>query len=309
MRGLSRIYKGNFIYIGYFDEFGHNGAYISRNDVSFKTHPVFGLGGFVIPAESVRDFSKEFKWLKHQYLKDEIAAKVTSVGKNLNHWEKKGSSLLTTQNIEKYPEVRRLIGRVLKKLDEFGGQVYFYGQEKDKGPTNLISETNSERYDHVMKQLIQRLDRDLPLGSSLLMILDEQGDRERLEVYAGSASFMFTNPSGIRLIEPPMQVESHLYQTVQAADWICALLGRIAAYKYDEGFEEYKWASKYFGNQLAKMTSKSSKIRGLSGNANDKANLFPQYLGTLNRCFGNFQSPVSQNQMKQLLTRYSRTSP
>lgn len=53
MHGLS-CFKVRDMYIGYFDEFGHNGAYISRNDRKFKTHPAFGIGGFIIPADNAR---------------------------------------------------------------------------------------------------------------------------------------------------------------------------------------------------------------------------------------------------------------
>ena len=36
-----------------------------------------------------------------------------------------------------------------------------------------------------------------------------------------------------RLIEPPFHLESHRYQTLQAADWIAALVGHLAAYWAD----------------------------------------------------------------------------
>lgn len=41
------------MYVGYFDEFGHNGLYVGRHDSSFKTHPVFGLGGFVLSQRTI----------------------------------------------------------------------------------------------------------------------------------------------------------------------------------------------------------------------------------------------------------------
>jgi len=272
------------MYIGYFDEFGHNGAYISRDDKAYKTHPVFGLGGIVLPAESVRSFSGQFKRMKEHYLASEIKAKVTNQNKDVNHWEKKGSALLTTRNIEQYPEVRTLINRTLRAVKRLNGFVCFYGQQKEIGPPEQSNETNRSRYDHTMKQLVQRLDHDMPENSQLLMILDEQGNKERLEVYAGASAFMFSNASGQRLIEPPMQVESHLYQTVQAADWICALLGRISAYKFDPGFLEYQWSCRYFGDKLSDVTSSDSKIRGLARDE-PRSNLYPRFLGNFARCF------------------------
>ena len=35
------------------------------------------------------------------------------------------------------------------------------------------------------------------------------------------------------LIEPPFQVESHLYQTIQAADWLATWIGRLMARRVD----------------------------------------------------------------------------
>ena len=289
------------MYVGYFDEFGHNGLYVSRYDRSYKTHPVFGLGGFIVPSDNIRKLSGFFKYVKEQGLKEEIEAKVLSKGNKLEHWEKKGSALLTTRNVEKYNEVRRMINRVLNKLRDLGAEVVFYGQEKPRGGPSEIQESNAQRYDHAMKQLIKRISWDLPDGENLLMILDKQGDRERLEIYAGVASFMFSNEHAKRLIEPPMEVESHLYQTVQCADWICALLGRIAAYKFDPAFEEFRWAPEYFGGRLASITSKSSKIRGANAASRD---IYSQHLGKFTTCYDSGQVPASLDSLSALSNKY-----
>lgn len=289
------------MYIGYFDEFGHNGLYVSRSHSSYKTHPVFGLGGFIIPVDKVRELSGIFRYIKESGLKEEIEAKVISKGKRVEHWEKKGSALLTTQNVDKYQEVRRIIGRVLTKLEQLGARVVFYGQEKPRGGPDEVRETNAERYDHAMKQLIQRIHWDLPEDENLMMILDKQGDRERLEVFAGAASFMFSHKNANRLLEPPMEVESHLYQTVQCADWLCALIGRIAAYKFDPDFEEFKWAPRYFGDRLAKITSDKSKVLALSGGKD----LYPRYMGNFTTCYDSTRVPASPSSLAALQDRFA----
>ena len=191
--------------------------------------------------------------------------------------------------------------RVLNKLRDLGAEVVFYGQEKPRGGPSEIQESNAQRYDHAMKQLIKRISWDLPDGENLLMILDKQGDRERLEIYAGVASFMFSNEHAKRLIEPPMEVESHLYQTVQCADWICALLGRIAAYKFDPAFEEFRWAPEYFGGRLASITSKSSKIRGANAASRD---IYSQHLGKFTTCYDSGQVPASLDSLSALSNKY-----
>lgn len=269
-----RVDKEESLYLGYFDEFGHNGPYISRSHPTYKTHPVFGIGGFIIPAEHARELSARFRFIKEQGLKEEIDALVRSKGMPVEQWEKKGSALLTTKNIETYAQTRRIVFRVLSTLDKLGARVVFYGQQKPCGGPDTVLETTSQRYGHAMKQLITRVQGDLPGHETFLIVLDKQGKRERLEIFAETAAFMFSNNNADRLIEPPMEVESHLYQTVQCADWICAILGRISAYLLDPEFAEFTWAPKYFGTRLAALSTPSSKIRTLPGSKD----IYPQDL-------------------------------
>lgn len=269
------------MYIGYFDEFGHNGAYVSRRDSKYRTHPVFGIGGFIIPAHSVRQLSGEFRHIKESGLKEEIEAKVIPRNIPVTQWEKKGSALLTTRNVEKYREVRNMVNRLLRKLEALDAKIMFYGQEKPRGSNVDTGESESTRYEHAMKQLIKRVNWSIPENERHLMILDKQGPRERMEIFAASAAFMFSDDHANKLLEPPFEVESHLYQTVQCADWICAILGRIAAYKYDPDFDEYKWAVQYFGHRLAKVCSPHSKIRA----AGSPRDMHPNHLGSFTKCF------------------------
>ncbi|APT93012.1 hypothetical protein CPHO_09080 [Corynebacterium phocae] len=270
------------MWIGYFDEFGHNGAYISRADQRFKTHPVFGIGGIILPADNVRRLSGEFRKIKELGLKAEIDAKVRAKGKRVEHWEKKGASLLTTNNVKRYQEVRYMINRLLNLLDHLDAKVIFYGQEKPRGTNLETGEDENSRYDHAMKQLIQRVNWSIPEYENHMMILDKQGPKERMAIFASTAAFMFSNRDADKLLEPPLEVESHLYQTVQCADWICALLGRISAYKYDPDFNEFKWAVQYFGDRLEKVCSHNSKIRASNGGKDVHEHQLRQF----STCFG-----------------------
>lgn len=247
--------------IAYLDEFGHIGPFVSREDAQHKTHPVFGLGGFVLPADRVRDFGSFFQNLKCDLLEWEIAQSGTHPGR----WEKKGSALLTTQNIDKYPEVKFALRRILRRIRDDGGRVFFYGQIKPVGAES--PETSRSRYDHVMIQSIKRLDgnggrqRQTAPSENTLIILDEVDDQSRLDALASASGFMFGSRDGRHLIEPPMQVESHLYATVQCADWICALLGRLTAYLADPAtYRDYGWAHRMFGSNLSEVVSVTSKI-------------------------------------------------
>ena len=51
-----RISDPRSMYFAYLDEFGHDGPFVSREHPRYRTSPVFGLAGFVMPADNVRYF-------------------------------------------------------------------------------------------------------------------------------------------------------------------------------------------------------------------------------------------------------------
>lgn len=71
-RAFVYLEAGKLLYIVYLDEFGHIGPYLSSTDKSHKTHPVFGLGGVVLPYTEVRKFSTYFYQLKNRLLDYEL---------------------------------------------------------------------------------------------------------------------------------------------------------------------------------------------------------------------------------------------
>jgi hypothetical protein len=244
------------VYIAYLDEFGHIGPYVAKDDPRYKTHPVFGLGGIILPANRVRDFGAFFQDLK----KNLLAFEIQRDGVHPGRWEKKGASLLTTRNVTKYPEVRVAMNRILNRIESSGGKVFFYGQVKPIGGPSEIEETSRHRYDHTMVQGILRATAAVLKADNLMMILDEVDDKSRLEALASSAAFMYSNWRAKQLIEAPLQVESHLYASVQAADWICALLSRISAYQSGPDWGDFEWAERYFSGRVARVATASSKI-------------------------------------------------
>ncbi|WP_368266727.1 DUF3800 domain-containing protein [Corynebacterium ulcerans] len=152
-----------------------------------------------------------------------------------------------------------------------------------------------------MKQLIQRVNWSLAEDQRHLMILDKQGPKERMKIFASSAAFMFSHQDADKLLEPPLEVESHLYQTVQCADWICAILGRITAYKYGPQFQEFEWAIKYFGNRLAHVSSPQSKIRAAKNGKDTYAN----HLGSYRSCYLRSENPVSEQDLTALKAKFN----
>ena len=87
--------------------------------------------------------------------------------------------------------------------------------------------------------------RDCVLPRSYDPHLDEHDQRSAL--ITAAARSMYAKKGRRRcLIEPPFHLESHRYQTLQAADWIAGLVGRLgaawadpAAYPENEVFRRY----------------------------------------------------------------------
>ena len=77
---------------------------------------------------------------------------------------------------------------------------------------------------------------------------------------------MFGEEPARRLMEPPFEVESHLYQTVQAADWIAALVGRIEAHRVaPEQYADWEWAERLYGEKVRNLSTHSTLWRPPAG--------------------------------------------
>lgn len=137
--------------IAYLDEFGHVGPYVSRHDPRYNDSPVFGLAGFIMPADEVRGFGTWFFQRKCQLLDFEIRRS----GEHPAVWEKKGSSLYTVKNVEKYPELRRTTFRLWNKIARVGGRVFYFGIRKSAEPK---AHDANALYRYVLGEAIKRLD-------------------------------------------------------------------------------------------------------------------------------------------------------
>lgn len=70
---------------------------------------------------------------------------------------------------------------------------------------------------------------------------------------------MFGEKKIYTLIEPPFEVDSKLYQTIQCADWICGLVGRIAYFQADQTAKpEWEIFQMYFNDRLTAAQRRSS---------------------------------------------------
>ncbi|MYE82324.1 MAG: DUF3800 domain-containing protein [Gammaproteobacteria bacterium] len=156
----------------YLDEFGDIGPYIGRQHPKYNESPVFGLAGFVLPAEVVRGFGTWFFQRKCELLAFEIERS----GTHPALWEKKGASFYTLTNVTRYPELRRFTNRLFNKIERLGGFVFYVGVRKTAAP----GVHNPNRlYARVFLEAIKRIDghcaedREPPEG--FVLILDGLG--------------------------------------------------------------------------------------------------------------------------------------
>ena len=212
------------LYLAYLDEFGHIGPYLTHDHPQHKTHPAFGLAGILLPYTQVRPFSSYFYRQKNQLLQWELERS----GKHPAQWEKKGSSLFTLQNLRSYPEVRRTTFRLLNKLKNSNGRVFYVGIEKYR---QLEGQNSKGLYIQILREAIKRLDQECAsMDSHFILMLDQSEDVLRSQLVEKASISMFGADNRQRLIEPPIQGESHRYQLLQFADWICGIMGRLTKF-------------------------------------------------------------------------------
>ncbi|MGV3492084.1 MAG: DUF3800 domain-containing protein [Devosia sp.] len=249
-------------YVAYLDEFGHIGPYISRFDIRHNDSPVFGLAGLVLPAEQVRNFGTWFFQRKSELLAWELQRAQASAGPadefHPATWEKKGASLYTAVNVTQYIELRNFTNRFLNKINSIGGFVFYVGIRKTLPPER---HTPNYLYVRVLLEAIKRInsfcEMDCHPPEHFILALDEHDQRDNLITAAARSMYGKKQPQR-RLIEPPFQLESHRYQTMQAADWIAGLVGRLGAIWADPlAYPENAIHRTYFEHRLHQVTRRS----------------------------------------------------
>ena len=173
-------------------------------------------------------------------------------------WEKKGSSLYTVPNVTKYPNLRTLTNRLFNKIKALDGFVFYVGIKKIASPDE---HTPKRLYELILLEAIKRIDdfcgNDCDPPDNFLLFLDEHEQRPALLTEA-TRSMYRTIERRRRLIEPPFNIESHRYQTVQAADWIAGLVGRLgAAWADPQAFPENEVFRRYFEHRLHHVSRRS----------------------------------------------------
>lgn len=228
----------------------------------YKTSPVFGLGGMLIPTEEVREFAIYFYKLKCQLLAWDLKHK-NPQHLPAYHWEKKGSALFTVDNVSKYRELRRSSFRLLSHISKIGGHIFYTGEHK---PTEPSEHNSTETFKRALLQSIRKIDRFCTLNNaSFIVLLDEQkaGNEWRERNVEACTLAMFEDPSEKcrTLIEPPLQGESYLFQTLQCADWLCGLIGRLTTFTVaPDEFEDWQLFDMYFAARIADVALPGSGL-------------------------------------------------
>lgn len=204
--------------------------------------------------DEVRSFGSWFFQLKSNLLAWEIARDNAHPAT----WEKKGASLYTEKNVSAYIELRKATNRLLAQINSRGGFVFYVGMRK----TAVLGKHNPNYlYIRVLVEAIKRLnafcEHDCNPMANMFIALDEHDQRDNL-LTAASRSMYGGNTPYRRIIEPPFELESHRYQTMQAADWLAGLVGRLGAlWAAPMEFPENETHRKYFAQRLHAVTKRS----------------------------------------------------
>ncbi|MCG6203011.1 DUF3800 domain-containing protein [Rhodopseudomonas sp. HC1] len=207
----------------YLDEFGHVGPYFSRAHPKFNSSPIFGIGGIIFPEEAIRPFASFFLQRKEELLNFEIKKSK----KPAYEWEKHGSNLYTAKSIVLYPEIRQTTFRILNRVRKCGGKIFYHGREKitateDVNPNGL--------YKTVFSDAIRKLEAYCAeQNKNFVIVVDEHSARR--ELLETAVKTMYGRDPARHLASPPFEVESHLNQNIQAADWIAAIIGKLWTYR------------------------------------------------------------------------------
>jgi len=250
------------VLVAYLDEFGHVGPYISPTHRKYNDHPIFGYGGYIIPASQIRSFGSSFERVKDKHFKTEIQA----AGAHPRRWEKKGSDLLTEGSWSlRRQEIKRKFSYLSARLKQCGGEFFYYGELKPLGTAKETRQSAIERSASILIQTIRNLSYVASkAGKNMFVFLDQVDTNNHAHAITNMAGFLYSKDSPAstrRIVEVPMQLESERYGAMQFADWYCALLSRTTYSRFVET-DRFAWSPRLFESTSldSGLTSKESRI-------------------------------------------------
>lgn len=244
--------------VAYLDEFGHVGPYISTEHRKFFHHPAFGYAGLVLPEDAVRAFGAKFENVKARHFRNEIV----QTSKHPRRWEKKGSEIFSTGAIRRRPDRTAMVADLMDYAHRLGGHAFYYGELKPVGTQRQTGQDSADRTRQVLTETIRHLCRYADRrAQNLTVLLDKGGPMPREDAITALATFIYGNhdPQMRRIIEVPMELESHRYGAVQFADWLCAILSRASHYHLTQS-DEFNWAPHALWQILDHRVAHESRI-------------------------------------------------
>lgn len=207
-----------------------------------------------MPAEAVRGFGTWFFKRKGEL----FARQMAQSPKHPATWERKGSELFRARAVRSNRNVRDLPGRLFREIRRVRGKVIYVGVQKTAPPSEHRA---NGLYSAMLREAIWRLDQFCEAEggpqAKFFLALDEYSGRDELLTQVSRDMYGGTDPRRA-LIEPPFHLESHRYQTVQAADWIAALIGRLGAYWVEPTvWPENEVFHRYYGERLKQVHVRS----------------------------------------------------
>lgn len=229
--------------LAYLDEVGQTGAFVHPSDSRYSDSPAFGYAGFIIDESVARSFSGYFLSLKSVTFASEIPH--TSAAQR---WEKKGANLLYAKVPEENKNNLRILGRLLRKLKDLDGAIFYYAAEKPVGTpkeTNCGKREFAQREEAAMQETLNRLARYAHRQNKrLLVLMDQINEKERRQrlplMYAHIYGRAANHPEMRRIVEPPMHIDSQVSSNIQFADWVAALVKRAVDNQLVAD-SRYKW--------------------------------------------------------------------
>ena len=205
------------MFVLYLDEFGHDGAW-NPVDPRNAHHPLFGLAGFAIPADSCRDFDRSFLRLKRQFFAREIERARIVDGLRAERFEHK--ELANRRDV-------RFTVAVLRAIGAARGTVFAHGREKAVDP-----HSDPRLYGQTMQGLMRVYERFLrQKGRSVgrgIVVIDRRSESRDVELLSWAQSHLFSwGGTFQRIVETPLLVRSEWYHGVQAADVVARAVGRV----------------------------------------------------------------------------------
>lgn len=221
--------------IAYLDEIGETGAFISKEHGRFNTSPAFGYAGFVIPDEKAREFGALFTNKKRQLFAREIEDTEVKEPGSESTWEMKGANYFHKYTDRKNPERIRIFNSLIHNLLGYGGHIFYYADEKERGTPKQTRLDTDAREKGAMEESLNRLARYAESqDQNMLVIIDQINEKERKMRAHRMYGHVYSRSQRVdemkRIIEAPMHLDSGISGSIQFADWIAAIVGRAIDY-------------------------------------------------------------------------------